>query len=622
MRPLSTIFIIVMWVSSVGYAQTSGLPEGIKNTQNPKDISLTPAESLKRITVGQGFHVTLFAGEPDVAQPIAMTFDDRGRLWVVENFSHPKWKPTGKDRIVILEDTNNDGKFDNRKVFFDKGNYLTGIALGFGGVWICNVPNLMFIPDKNRDDVPDGDPITYLDGWARNNTNNVLNNLIWGPDGWLYGCSGVGASSHVGKPGTPKQERIQIARGTWRYHPTRHVFEVLTHGAVNPWGMDFNDYGEAFSTNCVLAHLWHLIPGAYFTRRPGESDKVFTSGRIRTISDHLHWGGGSWTSSRGGKGKHNKPGGGHAHTGAMIYLGDNWPEKYRNTFFTGNLHGNRINNDLIERQGSGFVGRHGKDFLMGNDPWFRCLTQKYGPDGGVFMSDWHDFGECHDSDGSHRTSGRIYKVVYGKTKTLSAFDVAKLADAELVKMQLHKNDWFVRHARRVLQERAVSGKQMSEVHISLKEIFNSNPDVTRKLRAMWALYVTKGLAESDLLAHLDHENQYVRTWAIRMLCDQKNPSSAALKKFARMAQKDNSARVRLYLASSLQRMPLAERWAIATELAHRAEDEQDKNIPLMIWFGIEPAVSKDTQRALKLAGSTKISLLRKFIARRVAASSK
>ncbi|MCH7728804.1 MAG: alpha-glucan family phosphorylase [Planctomycetes bacterium] len=159
MRRLSTILIVTVW-ASVGYAQTSGLPEGIKNTQNPKDISLTPAESLKRITVGQGFHVTLFAGEPDVAQPIAMTFDDRGRLWVVENFSHPRWKPTGKDRIVIFEDTNHDGKFDKRKVFYDKGNYLTGIALGFGGVWICNVPNLMFIPDKNRDDVPDGDPIT------------------------------------------------------------------------------------------------------------------------------------------------------------------------------------------------------------------------------------------------------------------------------------------------------------------------------------------------------------------------------------------------------------------------------------------------------------------------------
>ena len=130
------------------------LPPKVVNTQNPKDVSLSPQESLARITVPDGFHVTLFAGEPDLRRPIAFDFDDRGRIWVVENYSHPVWKKDGvTDRILILEDTDNDGRFDKRKVFWDKGRYLTGMAVGHGGVWIGNTPELSFIPDRDGDDL-------------------------------------------------------------------------------------------------------------------------------------------------------------------------------------------------------------------------------------------------------------------------------------------------------------------------------------------------------------------------------------------------------------------------------------------------------------------------------------
>ena len=117
----------------------------------------------------------------------------------------------------------------------------------------------------------------------------------------------------------------------------------------------------------------------------------------------------------------------------MIYLGDNWPDKYRGTFFTNNMHGNRVNNDRLVPNASTYVGVHGDDFLFGNDPWFRGMSIKYGPDGGVYISDWHDFGECHDSDGSHRTSGRIYKVVYGRPKGTTT-DLQKRTAAELAEL--------------------------------------------------------------------------------------------------------------------------------------------------------------------------------------------
>src|SRR5262249_54465688 len=149
--------------------------------------------------------------------------------------------------------------------------------------------------------------------------------------------------------------------------------------------------------------------------------------------------------------------GGHAHVGAMVYLGDNWPDEYRGGLFTCNLHGNRVNHDLLERRGSGYVARHGKDFLFANDPWFRGLAIHQGPDRGVFASDWTDTGECHNYQVAHRTTGRIYKVTYGKVTPVHV-DLARLTDAELIERQLHKNDWHVRHARRLLQERAAAGK--------------------------------------------------------------------------------------------------------------------------------------------------------------------
>ena len=132
-----------------------------------------------------------------------------------------------------------------------------------------------------------------------------------------------------------------MSSGVWRFHPTKHIFEVVVHGMVNPWGLDYDDYGQFFATNCVLAHLWHIVPGAHFNRTRDAGEDPYTYEYIEATSDHLHWGGGDWTTSRGGKGIHSEAGGGHAHAGAMVYLADNWPAQYRGSIFMCNIHGNR-----------------------------------------------------------------------------------------------------------------------------------------------------------------------------------------------------------------------------------------------------------------------------------------
>jgi putative membrane-bound dehydrogenase-like protein len=624
------------------------LPPGVVNTQQASDLSLSPQESLARITVPDGFRVTLFAGEPNIRRPIAFDVDDRGRLWVVENYSHPEWKADGaSDRIIILEDSNHDGQFDQRTVFWDKGRYLTGLAVGHGGVWIANTPELSFLPDRNQDDVPDSEPIVMLDGFQKS-SNNVVNNFHWGPDGWLYGAIGLSSKSLVGKPGTAEEHRTSITRGIWRFHPVDHIFEKLAEGMVNPWGADFNEYGDLITSNTVLAHLWHIVPGMYCERRASEQDNPYAYNRIQSITDHLHWGGGGWQASRAptsGKGNsrksgnnkqpsrqdtedpdshyhtHSVAGGGHAHCGAMIYLGDNWPQQYRGTFFTNNLHGNRVNNDVLVPAKSTYVGIHGEDFLFGNDPWFRGMSIKYGADGGVYVSDWHDIGECHDSDGSHRSSGRIYKIVFGEPSP-PLTDLQQLNDVELVELHLHSNEWYVRHARRILHERSAMKTDLTVARQRLRNIFDNEKDELLKLRVLWTRYVVDDLNESELTRLLSHQSIHVRRWAVRFLTDRLRHESSSLPRgvfdhFVRMAHHDSSPKVRLELACALQRVSINRRMAIARGLVSHAEDATDPYLPLMIWYGIEPAVTTDAPAALKLAASSRLSLVRRHIARRI-----
>jgi putative membrane-bound dehydrogenase-like protein len=597
------VCVLVWLVASVSFGQDRPIPAG---------------EAAKHFRLPAGFKATLFAGEPDIVQPIAFTFDDRGRLWVVENHSYPGWKGEGHDRVLIFSDRDGDGRFDEKKVFLDNGSNLSGIEWGFGGVWLCSVPNLIFVPDANRDDVPDGPPVVKLDGWDITAKHNVFNSLTWGPDGWLYGCNGILSNSKVGKPGSAAKDRTALNCGVWRYHPTRETFEVVASGTTNPWGLDFDQYGQAFITNCVIQHLWHVVPGAHFQRMFGEDLNRNTYQLMGSCADHLHWTGANWQEARGGK--HNDYGGGHAHVGAMVYLGDNWPAEYRNHIFMCNIHGNRVNQDVLERKDSGYVAHHGSDFMLAGDPWFRGLAVKYGPDGGVYVSDWTDTGECHNYEIVDRSNGRIYKITYGDAQPWST-DLAKLDDEALVRMQMHKNAWVANHARRLLQERySVPGRKPGGAENLLVRMLGDEFDATLQLPALWTLHAMGLASESLLLKEMDSKADVIRGWAIQLAVENKSASPAVVSRLAEMAERDPSAWVRLALASALQRLPASDRWGIAKGLVSHAQDAADVNLSLMIWYGTETFVSADRSRAIELIELSKIPLIQKLFARRIAAA--
>lgn len=572
------------------------------------------------MTLPEGFRVTVFAAEPALVQPIAMTTDDRGRLWVVESLTYPIWQTNnlpGRDRVVIFEDRDGDGGADARRVFLDQGRNLTGIEWGFGGVWLCSAPELLFVPDRDGDDQPDGPPEVVLDGWSLEAKHNIVNGLAWGPDGWLYGCHGILADSKIGRPGTLPAERVVINCGIWRYHPTKKAVEAFAHGTTNPWGIAFDQHGQLFVANCVIKHLFHILPGARYERMYGQDLNPYAFELLKSCADHIHWAGGHWDTEGAERPQNDAFGGGHAHCGAMIYLGDNWPERYRNGFFTLNVHGRRINHDRLERRGSGYVGRHQPDLLMVNDPWFRGVSLLYGPDGGVFVSDWSDAGECHDYDDIHRDTGRIYKVTYG-TPRHAPVNLARLPDTELVRLQVHNNDWFVSHARRLLQERAAAGKLNAGTRSALLGLLRGQTDTAGKLRALWALHVTGGLANEFLDDPLVEQDEWVRAWVMQLLLEDRRPSARTLRSLARRASNEESPLVRLFLASALQRLAPRDRIPLAEALLGRAEDATDANLPLMLWLAIEPVVSTDDQAATRFLVHARVPLVREFIARRLA----
>ena len=584
---------------------------------------LPPEEAPKKMTVPDGFKVTLFAGEPDVVQPIGFTFDDRGRLWVIESLTYPHWTPPGqegRDRIVIFEDTDGDGRFNTRKVFADKLANLSGIAWGHGGVWLTALPYFVFVPDRNRDDVPDGPAEILLDGWDMKAKHNVFNKPSWGPDGWLYSMNGILSNSKVGKPGTPDAERIALNCGVWRFHPVTRKFEVVANGTTNPWGIDWDDYGRGFITNCVIKHVFQVIPGAHYDRMFGE-DKSAPAlyGLMPSPADHIHWAGGKWQDSRAGE-SHSDAGGGHAHVGAMIYLGDNWPDEYRGRLFTLNLHGRRMSHDVIEPKGSGVVAKHAKDFLRANDPWFRGLDLQYGPDGGVYVTDWTDTGECHDYDHCDMTNGRIYKITYGDPRPVKV-DLAKMSTLELVEQQRHRNEWFGRHARRLLHERAIDKKLPEDQGLVWCRALDDEKDPRVALRLLWIAMTTEDGAWIAPKMAVKSTDEHVRAWGVWFLTET-HLSQQDFDGLVQLASTDPSPVVRLALASALQKIPLAVRGPVAEKLIAHEEDATDANLPLMYWYGIEPIISSDREKALALLGKSKIPLVRQFITRRIAENAK
>jgi putative membrane-bound dehydrogenase-like protein len=545
-----------------------------------------PDKAASKMTVPEGFRVDLVAGEPLVRQPVAIDFDERGRLWVmqylqypnpaglkrvkVDRFSRtvydrvpepPPRGPKGDDRLTIIEpDPDKPGAVRSHD-FISGLNLSSAFAFGHGGVFVLQVPYLLFYPDRNRDDVPDGDPVVLLSGFGMEDAHSVANSLTWGPDGWLYGCQGSTVTANI--------RGIEFQQGVWRYHPLTHKFELFCEGGGNSWGLDFDQHGNLFySTNLAPYAMLHGVQGGYYWKSFGKHGALHNP-HAYGYFDHV---------------PHADFRGGHVTVGGIIYRGDNFPERFRDRYIAGDLLGHAVRWHEIGPNGSSFKSCNGGELLVANDAWFATSDVCLGPDGCVYVADWCDARTAHpDPDAEwDLTNGRIYRIAYGNPPKVRDFDLAMKSSAELVKLLSHPNDWYRRTARRILADR-----RDPEVILPLRTLVRESKDDDLALQALWALYVSGGFSESLGRELLDHRNENIRRWAIRFLGDEECIGNETASDFARLAANDPSPIVRSQLACTARRLPAKQMLPIVLALILRDADANDPHIPLLIWWAVE-----------------------------------
>jgi putative membrane-bound dehydrogenase-like protein len=545
-----------------------------------------PGEAASHMTVPAGCEVTLFASEPMVRQPVCIEFDDRGRLWVVQYLQYPnpagltrvkvdRYSRTeydhlpdpppkgvkGADRITILEDTNGDGVPDKSKDFVSGLNLASGIAFGHGGVYVMNPPYLLFYPDKNRDDVPDGDPEVLLTGFGFQDAHSVANSLTFGPDGWLYGCQGSTVTSNI--------RGVEFQQGVWRYHPLTKKFELFCEGGGNSWGLDFDPHGNLlYTTNFGGFVMLHGVQGAYYWKSFGKHGPLhnpYTYGYI----DHV---------------PHANFQGGHVTDGGIVYAGDNLPASFRGKYIANDLLGHAVRWSGLTRVGSSFHSAHEGELLRANDTWFAPSDLTMGPDGAVYVADWSDQRTAHpDPDADwDRSNGRVYRIAAKGSKFTPGPDYSKLSADQLVPMLAKPDNWVSRKARRELMNR-----RDPEVVDKLRQIVENSANPQHALEALWALYVSGGFNDELAGKLLSSDNPDIRRWTVRFLGDAEQVTPELAKRLADVAAHDGDADVRSQLASTAKRLPAADGLPIVRAIALRNLDGKDQHIPLLLWWAVE-----------------------------------
>ncbi len=504
----------------------------------------SPEDAVKLMKVPDGLEVKLVASEPDVRQPVTMTFDDRGRMWVVQYLQYPTPAglkpvkvdqylrtvydrvpepppkgPKGADRITVLSDPDENGHFRKAKDSITGLNLASGLCLGYGGAFVLQTPYLLFYHFKEGTVEPDGDPKVLLSGFGMEDAHAVANSLQWGPDGWLYGAQGSTVTAHV--------RGLEFQQGIWRYHPVTKQFELFAEGGGNTWGLDFDAHGNVIAgTNWGGNAMLHQVQGAYYIKGFGKH------GPLHNPHAYGYFGHVPCPNFKGG----------HVTCGGIVYQGGALPAPYENAYIAGNLLSNSLIWYTFDRKGSTFTCKQMGDFLTANDTWFRPIDCLTGPDGALYVADWYDKRANHVDpiDNWDRSNGRVYKIQTKGAKSALVIDppLGKRSSKELVALLGDPNSWLVGEARRILMER----RDPSVVPGLRKAVLKNKGKLA--LESLWALYVSGGFDEDFAGRLLEHPNEHVRTWAIRLVGDGKKVSPGFRDQLVALARTETSPTVR------------------------------------------------------------------------------
>ncbi len=575
----------------------------------------TPADqTVSRFKLASGLKCELVAAEPDVMQPLFISFDERGRMWVVQYKQYPfpaglkvirydqhlravfdqvpqapPHHVQGADSIVVFEDQDGDGRYETHRTAIEELNIATSVVSDLHGIWVLNPPYLLYYPDSNGDAIPDADPVVHLSGFGLEDTHSVANSLCWGPDGWLYGANGSTTTGNV----LDRKGRTTRFEGQciWRYHPQHGNFEIYAEGGGNTFSVEIDRLGRIYSgTNAGNTRGMYYPQGSYGEKNWGKHGPL-TNPYAFGYFQHMRF----------------KGDGDRFPQAFAIYEGGTLPKDYDGNIIAANSLHNRVWLSQRLPDTSSYRTEDLATVLETQDRWFRPVDVKIGPDGWVYLADWYDSRLTHvdPRDTWHKSSGRLYRIgpeqpvapEMSFAKILpqtNRFDLTKLTIAELLVLLDHPNKFFRQAAIRVLVQR----NDQSAIP-ALQEIATSASD-GRSLEAVWALHGLMAINEPLYLRLLNHPKPILREWAVRLIGDSRQASPTMAKALRELAQSETDLHVRTQLACSAKRLAPDTSLPIIAALVQHDDDAQDLHQPLLCWWALEAQCDQDRAAVLRL----------------------
>lgn len=569
------------------------------------DGPIAPQVALGRFKIPEDLVLELAIGEPEVRQPLSMKWDERGRLWVMQYLQYPnpaglkmvsrdkylravydRIPPPpprhfrGADKITIHEDTDGDGQYDRHQTFVDGLSLATSFAFGRGGLFVLNPPYLLFYPDRDHDDVPDGDPEVLLEGFGLEDSHSIANSLRFGPDGWLYGCQGSTVSGNIRRPGSKDPVTQTMGQLVWRYHPETRRYEVFAEGGGNAFGLEIDSKGRIYSGhNGGDTRGFHYVQGGYYQKGFGKHGPLsnphafgyFAAMKHPTVPRFTHQ--------------------------FVIYEGGTLPAQYN-----GNLFGvapllSHVVRSGVEEDRSSFQTKDLGLALATDDKWFRPVDIQVGPDGALYVADMYEQRIDHASHYQgriHAQSGRIYRLRAPEARPIAPRDLGTLASLELVELLASPNRWHRETAQRLLADR----RDRSLAPMLRERLRGSSGQLALELS--WALAAVGGLDAPTALANLDHVDPYVRLWTVRLLADERKVTDAIAARLVTLAAGELSVHARSQLAASARRLPARQGLPIVRQLMNQSADADDIHLPLLIWWAIESQADGDRELVLAM----------------------